>query len=184
MTNFDKRKLTEIVLYILNKTNGLDYYRVFKIIYFANMSHLAKCGLRITTDEFCALQDGPVPSGLYNCIKDDPYCDRELKQMLEQVIVKGKDDAYFMLSAKRQANTDYFSKSEMEELDKSIAENANLPYNILKNKSHGDEWGRAYYRTMSGRKAMNIVGIARDAQATDAMLDYINEEMEIESALA
>ena len=31
MTNFDKQKLTEIVLYILNKTKGLDYYHVFKV---------------------------------------------------------------------------------------------------------------------------------------------------------
>ncbi len=33
MTNFDKQKLTEILLYILNKTKGLDYYHVFKVIY-------------------------------------------------------------------------------------------------------------------------------------------------------
>ena len=44
MTNFDKQKLTEIVLYILNKTKGLDYYHVFKVIYFANISYLAKYG--------------------------------------------------------------------------------------------------------------------------------------------
>ena len=42
MTRFDKQKLTEVVLYILNKTKGLDYYHVFKIIYFANIAHLAK----------------------------------------------------------------------------------------------------------------------------------------------
>ena len=184
MTDFDKRKLTEIVLYILNQTNGLDYYRVFKIIYFANIAHLAKCGLQLTTDEFCALQDGPVPSVLYNCIKEDPYCDRQLKQMLEQAIAKGGDDAYYMLSAKRMANTDYLSKSEIEELDKSIKENAYLPYNILKNKSHGNEWGRAFYTTPSGRKTMGVVGMAKDAQATDAMLDYISEEIKIEAALA
>ena len=69
MTLFDKQKLTEMVLYILNKTNGLDYYHVFKIIYFANIAHLSRCGLRITTDDFCALQDGPVPSILYDSIK-------------------------------------------------------------------------------------------------------------------
>ena len=53
---------------MLNRTKGLDYYRLFKIIYFANSEHLAKYGARITTDESCALPDGPVPSGLYNCI--------------------------------------------------------------------------------------------------------------------
>ena len=59
MTNFDKQKLTEILLYILNKTKGLDYYHVFKVIYFANISYLAKYGFPMVSDEFCALPDGP-----------------------------------------------------------------------------------------------------------------------------
>ena len=184
MTSFDKQKLTEIVLYILNKTNGLDYYHVFKVIYFANAAHLSKCGLRITTDDFCALQDGPVPSILYDSIKNGLYCDKELENMLNQVINKGNDDAYYMWSSKRNANLDYLSKSEIEELDKSINENAYLPYNMLKEKSHGNEWNRAYYNIDPGRKIMDIVGMAKDANATPGMIEYIKEELEIDAALA
>ena len=186
MTSFDKHKLTEMVLYILNKTNGLDYYHVFKTIYFANIAHLAKCGLRITTDDFCALPDGPAPSILYDSTKENRglYCDSELEQLMEDAIIKGNDDAYYMWSAKRQANTDYLSKSEIEELDKSIAENAHLPYNILRQKSHGEEWRRAYYNTNSGRKIMDVAGMAKDAMATDDMVEFIKEELEIEKALA
>ena len=184
MTNFDKRKLTEMVLYILNKTNGLDYYHVFKIIYFANISSLAKYGLRITTDEFCALPDGPVPSILYDSIKKGIYLDKELEQMLDQAIVKGNDDAYYMWSAKRQANLDYLSKSELEELDKAIADNAYLPYNALRSKSHGEEWNRAFHSNDSGRIIMDVVGMAKDASASEAMIDYIREELEIAKALA
>ena len=44
MTTFDKHRLTEIILYILNKTKGLNYYHVFKILYFANIAQLAKDG--------------------------------------------------------------------------------------------------------------------------------------------
>ena len=185
MTNFDKRKLTEMVLYILNKTNGLDYYRVFKVIYFANVSHLAKYGIRITTDEFCALQDGPVPSILYNSIKDnEAFCDKELAEMINQSIVKGSDDADYMLSARREANTDYLSRSEIEELNKSIEENAYLSYNKLRSKSHGDEWARAYHSSMPGRKIMDVLGMARDADATEDMIEYIKEGLELEAALS
>jgi uncharacterized phage-associated protein len=184
MTNFDKRKLTEMVLYILNKTNGLDYYHVFKIIYFANISSLAKYGLRITTDDFCALPDGPAPSILYDSIKNGIYLDKDLEQMIDQAIVKGNDDAYYMWSAKRQANLDYLSKSEIEELDKSIAENAYLPYNTIKAKSHGEEWNRAFYSNNPGRKIMDVVGMAKDASAPESVIDYIREELEIERALA
>lgn len=184
MTNFDKRKLTEMVLYILNKTNGLDYYHVFKVIYFANVSHLVKYGLRMTTDEFCALQDGPVPSILYDCIKGDNYCDRELAEMINKAVVKGTDDSYYMLAAKREANIDYLSVTELAELDRSIEENARLPYNALKNKSHGSEWERAFYHSYSGRRVMDILGMAKDASATDDMIAYIRENLEIEAALS
>lgn len=184
MTNFDKRKLTEMVLYILNKTNGLDYYHVFKIIYFANIAHLAKCGLQITSDYFCALPDGPVPSNLFNSINGKEYGDNELKEMIRDAITKGTDDAYYMLSANRQANLDYLSKSEIEELDKAIAENAHLPYNTLKSKSHGAEWKRVFNNPSSGKKIMDVVGMAKDANASEDMIEYIKEELETEEALA
>lgn len=182
MTKFDKQKLTEIVLYILNKTKGLDYYHVFKVIYFANIAYLAKYGLRMTTDEFCALPDGPVPSILYNCIKNDCYCDKELESMINKSIAKGNEDAYYMLIAKRETDLDYLSKADIEEIDKSIEENAYLPYGELRAKSHGEEWSRAY--KSSARKAMDVIGMAKDGMATNDMLEYIKENLAIEAALS
>lgn len=183
MTNFDKQKLTEIVLYILNKTNGLDYYHVFKVIYFANIAHLVKYGFRMTTDEFCALPDGPVPSVLYDCVKDDDLCDKEFGRMIDESIAKGNEDAYYMLTAKRNAYMDYLSNADVEEIDKSIKENAYLPYGELREKSHGKEWHRAYYNTKQGRKTMDVIGMARDGMASDDMLEYIKDNLAIEKAL-
>lgn len=182
MTHFDKHKLTEIVLYILNKTKGLDYYHVFKIIYFANMTHLTKYGFPMVSDEFCALKDGPVPSILYNCIKDDNHCDKELHSFLFSSIQKGTDDAYYMLEAKREADMDYFSKADIEALDNSISENAYLSYNELRTKSHGKEWKRASAK--QGRKVMDIIGIAKDGMASDDMIEYIKDNLLVEEALA
>lgn len=183
MTHFDKHKLTEVVLYILNKTKGLDYYHVFKIIYFANMAHLAKYGFLMVSDEFCALKDGPVPSILYNCIKNDTYCDKELQSILNSNIQKGTDDAYYMLEAKREADFDYFSKADLEVLDKSISENANLSYGELRTKSHGNEWKRAFYSS-EGHKVMDIIGIAKDGMASDDMIEYIKDNLLVEKALS
>lgn len=184
MTNFDKQKLTEMVLYILNKTKGLDYYHVFKVIYFANIAHLAKYGFRMTTDEFCALPDGPVPSVLYNCVKNDMFCDKELEAMIQNCIAKGNEDAYYMLTAKREADMDYLSDADIEEIDKSIEENAYLPYGVLREKSHGEEWHRAYYNTQQGRKVMDVVGMAKDGMASSEMLEYIKDNLATEAALA
>lgn len=182
MTQFDKQRLTEIVLYILNKTKGLDYYHMFKVIYFANVEHLAKYGIPMVSDEFCALSDGPVPSALYDSIKGGSRCDKELRKMLEKNVAKGTDDAYYMLEAKRKADMDYLSKADIEALDKSISENACLPYGDLRVKSHGKEWNRAYHS--QGRKVMDVTGMAKDAQVSADMLEYIKENLAIESAVA
>lgn len=182
MTNFDKQKLTEILLYILNKTKGLDYYHVFKVIYFANISYLAKYGFPMVSDEFCALPDGPVPSVLYNCIKGDPQCDKELQAMINSSISKGTDDAYYMLEANRQPDVEYLSKADIEALDKSICENVNLPYGELRAKSHGEEWKRAY--AQQGRKVMDIIGMAKDGMASDDMIEYIKDNLFVEAALS
>jgi phosphoribosylamine-glycine ligase len=86
------------------------------------------------------------------------------------------------LLASRTANLDYLSETEIEELDKSIKENATMHYNDLKEKSHGREWNRAF--NSSGRKVMDVVGMARDAAASEAMIEYITEELELEEFLA
>lgn len=182
MTFFEKQRLTEIVLYILKKTNGLDYYHVFKIIYFANIAHLAKYGFPMVSDQFCALPDGPVPSILYNCLKGEQFCDNELRLMLDESISKGTNDAYYMLEAKREPDKTYLSKADIEELDESISENARLPFGELRSKSHGEEWQRAYQQT--GLKVMDVVGMAKDGMASDDMLEYIKDTIDTESALS
>ncbi len=183
MTTFEKHRLNEIVLYILNKTKGMDYYHVFKIIYFANMAHLAKYGFPMVADEFYALKDGPVPSALYSCIKNDTFCDKELQSILDDSIQKGTDDAYYMLEAKRKADKDYFSKADIEVLDESISENAGLYYGDLRAKSHGEEWKRAFY-SQQGRKVMGVVGMAKDGMASEDMIEYIKDNLLVEASLA
>ena len=87
-----------------------------------------------------------------------------------------------MLEAKREADSDYLSKADIEALDCSIAENGTLPYGELRAKSHGEEWSRAYKQ--AGRKVMDIVGMAKDAMASEDMINYIEENLAVEAALA
>lgn len=62
-------KLKAAVLYVINKCGVIDYFHLFKILYFADRAHYAHYGRRIIQDTFCALQKGPVPSTLFDAIK-------------------------------------------------------------------------------------------------------------------
>ena len=59
MDNFTAKKYVEHVLYILNKAGGLDYYRLFKIMYFAQRAYLKEYGLSI----FSQIDSAHYPMG-------------------------------------------------------------------------------------------------------------------------
>ena len=146
MDRYDKERLVEIVLYVLNKTGELDYYTLLKTIYFAELKHLAKWGQRITADD-------------------------------------ASEDASNIMLPLRQANEDYLSESEKEALDASIQENASLSFEQLKNKSHDKIWQKNY-REGKSKKVIATMDLAESAHASEAMKEYIKENLEIERALA
>lgn len=159
MTQFDKKCLMEVLLYILNSTKGTDIYHVLKILYFAEQKHLVKWGSRINSH----------------------ILDKELPEMLQQVAHFAGDDAPNVLLAKREANLDFLSKSAMECLDESIKENVSLTFDQLKQKSHDAAWQEAYQGVGD---VMSTLSIAKAAGADEAMLEYIAEQLEIDKALA
>lgn len=182
MTSHDRKKLSELVLFILDKTGGVDFYHAFKILYFAEMKHLAKWGSGIVPDEFCALKYGPVPTQLYDAVKELNHPRMILSEELSEVIQFAGEDAPNVLLPKREANLKYLSKSEIEALEQSIEENESLTFGQLMRKSHDEAWEEANRRT-NGTNVISPVSMARVLNADDAMLEYIEEQMQIESAL-
>lgn len=182
MTSHDRKKLSELILFILDKTGGVDFYHAFKILYFAEMKHLAKWGSGFVPDEFCALKYGPVPTQLYDAVKELNHPRMILSEELSEVIQFAGEDAPNVLLPKREANLKYLSKSEIEALEQSIEENKSLTFGQLMRKSHDEAWEEANRRT-NGTNVISPVSMARVLNADDAMLEYIEEQMQIESAL-
>ncbi len=182
MTDFDSKKLTELVLYILCKTGGSDYYHVFKILYFAEMKHLAKWGSGIVPDEFCALKYGPVPMRLYDAVKELGHSSMKLSEDLSAVVQFAGEDAPNVLLPKREANLKFLSKTEIDVLDESIAEHQSMTFGQLMSKSHDAAWDEAN-RRVHGTNVISPISMAQVMNAEEAMLEYIGEQMQIEAAL-
>lgn len=182
ITNYDSKKLTELVLFILGKTGGADFYHASKMLYFAEMKHLAKWGSRIVPDEFYALKYGPVPTNLYDAVKELIHSKMVLSGELSEAIQFAGEDAPNVLLPKREANLKFLSKSEIDALEQSIKENGSLTFGQLMEKSHDKAWEEANLRT-NGTNVISPVSMAKVLNADDAMLEYIEEQMQIESAL-
>lgn len=182
MTNYDSKKLTELVMFILGKTGGVDFYHAFKILYFAEMKHLAKWGSGIVPDEFCALKYGPVPTQLYDAVKELDRPRTTLSEELSEVIQFAGEDAPNVLLPKREANLKFLSKSEIEALEQSIEENKSLTFGQLMRKSHDEAWDEAN-RRVNGTNIISPISMAKVLHADNAMLEYIEEQMRISSVL-
>ena len=183
MKPYEQNKLIQIALYILNKTNGIDYYHLFKIMYFAEMKHLTKWGSKIIADDFYAIKYGPVPTQLYDTVKDNRNAEPGLVFLFKESIKKGDKDASNVLWAKKEADLNYISKSEIQDLDESIEENAHLLFNDLMNKSHDEAWNEAYNHE-HGNAIITSESIAKVMNADPNTIQYIKDQKEIDTALA
>lgn len=185
MTLFDRQTLIEAVLYILNATKGIDFYHVFKILYFAEQKHLVKWGTRITADNFRAYDYGPVPDNLYDAVKAKRQGTSNigrgkhlLSGMFDDAVSFAGEDAPNVMLAKRNANLDYLSESDIQCLDESIKENAHLTFNQLIEKSHDSAWQEARNKKDKEGDVINPLSIARAAGASEDMIEYISEQTE------
>jgi uncharacterized phage-associated protein len=180
--NFDTQKAIQATLYILSKLGGeADYHKVFKILYFAEQKHLIKYGRPVTSDEYQAMQFGPVPSYLYDIFKavergKAPFFDAKQYQQFFKVSRYG---ATPYVSGIASPDIEQLAETEIEVLDQSINENKDLTFKQLIDKSHDDAWSAAFNQS---DVEIPYVEIARAGGADPDMLKYILIHIENDAA--
>ena len=108
-------KIEAVVLYILQHfKDGIDYIKLFKIMYFAQREYLATYGLTIAEDTFKARQLGPVPSLTYKVVKmvENGEESEDLKHFTSSIHVNDEKKIY----ANESPDMDYIAEMEKEEL--------------------------------------------------------------------
>ncbi|WP_294629773.1 Panacea domain-containing protein [uncultured Bacteroides sp.] len=173
MTAFEKQKIIEVVLYILNKTGGIDYYHLFNILYFANQRSLVEWGRVMTADKFCALPHGPVPTILYNTIKGEKSILSGMRKDIHVI-------EYYLLP-KRESDTDYLSRYDRDVLDECISRYGKMEFAELEKTSHTNCWEKA--RAQKGNHVIAPGDIARDGGASEEFIKYINDSIAFDEAL-
>lgn len=183
LSNDEMLKLKAVVLYVLNKCEAIDYFHLFKILYFADRDHYAKYGRRIIKDSFIAMENGPVPSDLYNALKGiaGKTClpdSSPLKIISNSIRSKDKAFSYYITSSECP-DMDELSKSDIEMLDRSFEENKNLGFGELSKKSHDFAWEEAWGK--SHNSIIDEISMAKAAGASEDMIEYIKENELINS---
>jgi uncharacterized phage-associated protein len=169
---FDAEKAIEVILYISKRAPVPDIIHVCKILYFADKYHLEEYGRFICGDAYIAMTNGPVPSGTYNLIKTVQNAIQSSHSDHAQSSFGVDGWNVFPL---REFYEDLFSSSDMECLDKAIAEYGSLDVGTLIDRSHDDA-----YKAADFNSEIPIEAIAATLRDGDALLQHLREvEFEI-----
>lgn len=140
---FEPEKLVAaIAMFAGAGLSELTTLKIAKLLYFADKRHLLKYGRPITGDAYVGMRNGPVPSIAYDVLKGATGKGESgtwagIRPLFENFIkVDVPPRGYAVFRAKRKANTEVFSKSDLAVLREVITE--------LGQKSASELWTLAH----------------------------------------
>ncbi len=178
-------KMRAAVLYVLHAFDeGVDYIKLFKILYFAQKEHLVKYGRGVIDDTFHALRYGPVPSFIYKSLQmSEGKFEKEsdFKPLYDHISVNEKSIVF----SDEKPDMDELSVSDIECLDKSIKKYHDMNSYRLSARSHDVAWKEAYTRAQDDpeKDCMTQIDIAKAGHAKTGVIEYIKENLRIDKLL-
>lgn len=154
-----REKAVNSLLFVINNLIKADTHKTYKILYFADQKHLLKYGRPIFGDTYVKMKYGPVPSFVKNVVDENI-------EGLEEVVAKYH--RYFIKSLV-EPNLDFLSESDIECLNESIAENKDLDFPELTDKSHDYAYNKANW-------SIDYMDMAKAVGASNDNLFYINQQ--------
>ena len=163
-------KLLAPCLYVLQKMGRLTKHHLSKVLYVADKAHIAAYGRTLTGEVYIAMENGPVPSRLYDFIKvvqgksDGAYVPKFVKYLPEFIAFKAP---HYVL-AKQEPNMDFLSASAIDALNYAIEKVGPMNFGQRSNFTHDAAW-----KSVHINQKIPIIEIAKAAGANEAMIDYI-----------
>ncbi len=172
---FNEKKALNALLYIAKKLHRKDFHKIFKVLYFSDRNHLAEYGRTITGDTYIAMNDGPVPSKLYDICKSvrgDGYFKDEGK-FSPLFTVKNWD----LIHPVAEANTKTLSKTDLESINNALEQYGNLSWDEVREKSHDYAWRNTTLNT-----PISLDNLVLETGNDEDFIDYIKENQNISNA--
>lgn len=175
-------KIKAVLLYILSRfPEGVDYIKLFKILYFAQQDHLVRYGRGVVEDSFKAIKHGPVPTYTYKALQiaEGKPLEGDFADFLKNITVKDS-----LVYSSIAPDMDELSGSDIKSLDASISKCKDANSYDLSELSHDKAWEEAYSRSQEDpeKDFMSIIDIAKAGNASQRMVDYIREQQILKKA--
>ena len=171
--HIDTEKTIEAIALIARERPGLTFFYICKIFYWAEKDHLNRYGRPILGDRYIAMEHGPVPSLVYNLLKQDQGTDAELMSSFnEKVEIRQGQRSYVHLREGAQVNEKVLSRTDIECLRASIDRYADLQITQLRQMTHEEE---AYEEAGLNSEIDYEKMIAKDTPDRDKLIQSLRE---------
>ena len=175
LNTYQEQRLKEVLLYILDRTGSISYYKLMKMVFCAERQNLILWGDQITDLKFEAREHGPVPVSLYNQIR---YQKKNGTSHISDII--NLVDEYHV-DALRKPDMDYISASDVTSLDYGIEEIAGMDYAEIERYLHDAVYDRL---NSSENKFYTQLDIAESGKASKEVLERIAYQNSLSRALS
>ena len=137
-------KCIDAVDYLARRQDGITQYYVGKVCYFADKEHLLDYGRPITGDTYVAMEHGPVPSHIYDLLKEDTGLPDDVLIALGRRLRFRRNGNLKQATSRKRGDLASLSKTDKEYLAASLRRFGSMGFAELKRLSHDDAWSAAW----------------------------------------
>jgi hypothetical protein len=137
--NFNEAKTVEAMVFIADrwpKKPGITPFYLAKVLFFADRNHLRAYGRPVTGDAYIAMADGPVPSRVYDMVKDNLDFFGDPEAIGDAIQIERGNHRYPIIKARRKPNLDLLSETDIAALEASIHFCKDKPFGELSSLTH------------------------------------------------
>lgn len=157
------------IAYIANQFHNrtVDFHKLSKVFYFAEQKHLVKYGSKLIDDQFIAMENGPVPSAIYDLLKGLKYNPEFYPDNIKNAF---EFKSRYLVTSLIEPDMDWLSESEVICINEAIEKISHLSFSQLSKISHDSAWKSDTY--------MKTDKIAKAGGASEEMIAYIKSQEE------
>jgi uncharacterized phage-associated protein len=183
--DFD-RALAATVYIASRNLRNLDKYKLCKLIFLADKSHLVRYSRPITGDFFCAMEYGPVPSDTLNILNDllSGTIDQRVQRLMDCLEVDRSYRFPHFRSKKKLDFENYLSPSDIQVLDEIVRLHGEKTFDELKALTHEmPAYRKAWSERYSNNPRMAYEDLfAEDGEAMQGAYEEMIENDELRQA--
>ena len=160
---FDEKKALEALVLIASDWPGVTSFYASKVVFFSDKWHLNRFGRPVVGDRYIAMDNGPVPSVIYDWFKGNLDRMGDPDAIIDAVEFN-RNDRYVKATARREPDLSVLSESDIESVREAVAYCKRFTVSQLSRITHNDPAWRAAILNDEMDPALMIEGEHREGR--------------------